>query len=205
MDMEQLVIMLFVPGISLVVVGVAMAVWYFYPIVFEQNWIREARAVHAEWVATGRIEGERRIEESHFLTEVRRSGAAPYIPDLGGAFLALDRVALLPPRDARAEALHAGYIKRQGFRLTLWITKAAKGDGGRVSRRRIRLDGARPALRHGRHGLSRRPARRARRRDRADQPRRHRPVGARTPVARPQRGAQPALPALAIARRRTVA
>jgi hypothetical protein len=128
MDREQLAVKLFAPGISVIAVGLALAVRYFYPIVFEQGWIREARAVHAERSANGRIEGERRIEESHYLAEVRRFGAAPYIPDLEGAFLTLDRVALLPRRDGRSEALHAGYIERQGCRLTLWISKAGEAD-----------------------------------------------------------------------------
>ncbi len=81
MDRAQLVIELFAPRISLIAVGIVLAVWYFYPIVFEQGWIREARVVHAEWSAAGGIEGERRIEESYYLAEVRRFGAAPALSD----------------------------------------------------------------------------------------------------------------------------
>ncbi len=124
MDREQLGIELFAPGISLIAVGIALAVWYFYPIVFEQGWIRGARVVHAEWSAAGGIEGERRIEESRYLAEVPRFGAAPYIPDLQVAFLTLDRVALLPPRDGDRAAFRDGAFgwTARGLRYVMFGT-----------------------------------------------------------------------------------
>lgn len=126
--MRQFAIKIFAPGISVLAVGSAVAVYLAAPAILEPSWIKQARAIHAEWMTEGAVSGARRIDGPTYLSDIRMLGPTPRIPDLTGGFLALERIVHIPASGSRPEALHAGYVERHGCRLSLWMSPSKAGD-----------------------------------------------------------------------------
>jgi hypothetical protein len=107
-----------------------LAIFWIGPLVLQDGAVRDARAVHAAWIETGRIEGARVMGPREFLTGLRQLGSPPHLPDLSANGLDMGRVSYVAPGDGGRGAIHVGYTNPAGCRITLWITPSAKAGAG---------------------------------------------------------------------------